>query len=153
MLAALLCITLAGPPAAAAPAEPPPPRLSGNQAWSSWTRGHGHGGSTAPGAWQRLSLLGPLPRGGGLWLLGTTRAAATTSLDPLTRATTFAIAEVGSALGLELRAGWPLLFAGVLGQVAGAGAGSGRRAGAAFVTGVIWTLPSLPRLLDRRPAR
>ncbi|MFO0635602.1 MAG: hypothetical protein U0168_22390 [Nannocystaceae bacterium] len=155
MLAAILCLALADPPAAAAvgPAEsPPPPRLGGNHAWSSWTRGHGHGGAAAPGAWQRLSLLGPLPRGGGLWLLGTTRSSGARNGALPQQPTTNALAEAGIALGLELRARWPMLFLGVLGQSSPAGSGA-RRSGVSFVSGVIWTLPSLPQLLGRPRAR
>lgn len=145
----LIVLMLAEPPRAAVPESVDldlqlPAR---SQAWSSWRRRRGSGGPIAPGAWERLTLIGARRRGGGLWLLGVAHDSRAESRDLVSRASTTAMVDGGLALGLQLRLGGPMLYAGVLGQV-GATGSVGRRTGIAVVSGVIWALPSLHSVVD-----
>lgn len=144
----LLCFALAAPEAdEAAPASPPPPRITSVR--EADAIGPPRQRPTAPGAWQRLTLIGTLPSGTNLWLLGSARPGTSWALGGRTPGPI--VDEVLLAIAAEIRQGWPMLF--IAGGMQRWNDPGGPRTGGvvmAGITGDLGTLTTVLRRLRRR---
>ncbi|MBK8233966.1 MAG: hypothetical protein IPK74_00280 [Deltaproteobacteria bacterium] len=139
MLATILSSFALAAPDAAPP--PPAPRITSvREASTVPPRPHRSG---APGAWQRLTLIGTLPSGTNLRLLGSARPG--TSWATRARPPLLIVDEIMLAIAVEIREGWPMPF--VAGGVQQWNVAGGPKAAAIVMTGLTGQLPSLTSLL------